>query len=74
MDQISKDDMIFIPYGNDGYQCKMKVKTGVISVRYKGIHLMTDSKRPYEVWYPEYGVPEGYQTADDIWEYIKKTK
>ena len=65
-----RDDMIFKPYMNDGYQCKMKISKGVISVRYGGKYLFTDEQHPYEVWYPDKDEPEGYQTPDDIWNYI----
>ncbi len=70
--ELLRDDMIFKPYnsGSGGYQCKMSIKTGVISVRYGGTSLMTDDKRPYEVWFPNDDEPTGYQTAQDIWDYI----
>lgn len=67
-----KDDMIFESYEFGGFQCKMKVSTGIISVRYGERNLFTDRDRIYEVWYPEDNVPTGYQTADDIWDYIRK--
>jgi len=72
-----QDDMLFEPYQFpddeiDGFQCKMKVSTGIISVRHKGRNLSTDKDGIYEVWYPEDDTPVGYQTADDIWNYIKK--
>lgn len=71
MNQFFKDDMLFVPYSYGGYQCKMKVKTGIISVRYMGSRLFTDKDHPYEVWYPNEDSPSGYQTAEDIWNYIK---
>jgi len=64
------EDMIYDI--DSGYQCKMKVQTGIISVRYKGYGLFTNENKPYEVWYPEDNAPTGYQTADNIWNYIKK--
>jgi carbon monoxide dehydrogenase subunit G len=71
MEPILRDDMVFYPYETDGYQCKMKIKAGTISVRFSGRSLFTDLDHPYEVWYPtDYG-PTGYQTAEDIWNYIK---
>ena len=68
-----KDDMIFEHYNGSsgGYQCKMKVKNGVISVRYGGRGLITSHNKPYEVWYPDEDAPTGDQTADDIWNYIR---
>ena len=75
-DWMMKDDMIFIPYKvnsddePDGYQCKIKTPKGVISVRYKGHALMANEGEPYEVWYPTDGTPTGYQTANDIFNYI----
>ena len=69
---MEKDDMIFVPYKTTGgFQCIMNIKAGRISVRYLGYGLFTDAKHPYEVWYPTEGAPTGYQTADDIWNYIK---
>ena len=69
---ICQDDMEFYPYPiQGGYQCRMKVKTGVISVRFGVDTLFTSESKPYEVWYPDRDVPDGYQTADDIWNYIK---
>jgi hypothetical protein len=67
-----KDDMIFEPYnsGSGGYQCKMKVKKGTISVRYGGHGLITTVDKPYEVWYPDEDTPIGEQTAEDIWNYV----
>ena len=56
---------------DNAWQCKMELRSGVISVRFGGYGLFTDSERPYEVWYPENDSPTGYQTADDIWSYIK---
>ena len=69
---ICQDDMEFYPYPlMGGYQCRMKVKTGIISVRFGGHRLLTSNTGPYEVWYPDRDVPDGDQTADDIWNYIK---
>lgn len=69
-----KDDMIFEPYmpeyRENAWRCVMEVSTGKISVRFGGRGLFTDNNRPYEVWYPEDDTPTGYQTADDIWDYI----
>lgn len=64
--------MIFLPYMDDGYQCKMNTSSGIISVRFNGAGLFADNERPYEVWYPTEDAPNGYQTADDIWDYILK--
>lgn len=69
---ILKDDMIFEPYPYGGYQCKMKTIKGIISVRYGDHGLFTNNNKPYEVWYPDRDEPDGYQTADDIWNYIKQ--
>lgn len=71
MNKFTQDDMEFTPYMDCGYQCKMKVKTGVISVRFGCNTLITNNERPYEVWYPDQDSPVGYQTAEDIWNYIK---
>ena len=74
--ELQKDDMIFKPYfivgedEPDGWHCVMNTERGRISVRYKGYGLFTDTKRPYEVWYPTETAPDGYQTADDIWDYV----
>ena len=68
---ICQDDMEFYPYPTGGYQCRMKVKTGIISVRFGGHGLFTSEEGPYEVWYPDRDTPDGDQTADDIWNYIK---
>ena len=67
-----KDDMIFNPYPFGGWQCIMDIKIGRISVRYGGYGLFTNGEYPYEVWYPTDDAPTGYQTADDIWKYIKQ--
>jgi len=69
-----QDDMIFCRYnsGSGGYQCKMNVATGLISVRFGGWGLITDAEHPYEVWYPDEDAPSGYQTADDIWDYVRR--
>ena len=66
-----RDDMNFVPYPLGGYQCKMKLKNGTMSVRFGCHTLFTDSAGIYEVWYPDRDEPDGYQTADDIWNYIK---
>lgn len=71
MENKIKDDMLFEPYMQDGYQCKIQTILGVISVRYGGVGLITDKDRPYEVCYPQQGSTTGYQTADDIFNYIK---
>ena len=34
--EFIKDDMLFKPYLYGGYQCKIKIRAGTISVRYKG--------------------------------------
>jgi hypothetical protein len=67
------DDFDFLPYMNDGYQCKVKCEKGIISIRYKGNNLIADEKRPFEVWYPNENSPTGYQTTDDVWNYIKSS-
>ena len=68
---LVNDDMIFVPYETmGGWQCIMNTSKGEISVRYLGRGLFTDDKGCYEVWYPEDTEPKGYQTADDIWNYI----
>jgi len=72
MDSFIKDDMLFVPYMDDGFQCKMKVNNGVISVRFGGSNLITDNEHPYEVFYPDKDAPYGYQTAADVWGYILK--
>jgi len=66
-----KDDMIFEPYVFGGFQCKIKIKIGIISVRFGSYGLFTSPKFPYEVWYPDHDSPDGDQTAEDIWNYIK---
>lgn len=71
MPDFIQDDMEFSKYMDCGYQCKMKVKSGIISVRFGCKNLITDTERPYEVWYPLDDTPTGYQTAEDIWNYIK---
>ena len=64
--------MVFKPYPlMGGWIAQIKVKDYLISVRYGGHGLLTDSGHPYEVWYPTQSEPDGYQTADDIWNYIK---
>lgn len=70
---LIKDDMLFKPYGNnDGYQCKIVIDIGTISVRFGGNGLITSTDKPYEVWYPTESTPSIYQTADDIYKYIKE--
>jgi len=72
---MEKDDMVFVNYMNqpDSWQCKMNVAAVLISVRL-GPRLVTDNERPYEVWYPTEDAPTGYQTANDIWDYISRNK
>ena len=66
-----KDDMIFKPYPlTGGYQCIMDTERGRLSVRTGSDTLFIDDDHPYEVWYPSEDAPIGYQTADDIWDYI----
>jgi len=74
MESFTQDDMLFVPYmcGSYGWQCKINTKLGVISVRFGGHGLLTDEQRPYEVYYPTEDSPSGFQTADDIWNYINK--
>ena len=69
-----QDDMVFIPYmgGSNGWQCKMNIAVGLISVRFGGWGLITDAAHPYEVWYPTEDAPTPYQTADDIWAYVRQ--
>lgn len=62
--------MVFHPYA-DGWQSKITLYCGTISVRYGGQGIFADKDHPYEVWYPTEDSPIGYQTADDIFEYIK---
>lgn len=72
-----QDGMLFKPYGNfefDGYQCKIETPNGTISVRCECSTLFIDTERPYEVWYPDDDAPIGYQTANDIFNYIKRMK
>ena len=68
---ICRDDMEFVEYPSGGYGCRMKVSTGIISVRFGSESLFKDEEHPYEVWYPDKDVTEGSQTADDLWNYIK---
>ncbi len=70
---LEQDDMIFEPYLFGGWHCKMEISKGTISVRMGGYGLMADRKHPYEVWYPERDVPDGYQTANDVWGYINES-
>ena len=69
---IVKDKMLFEPYMNDGYRCLLSYgRKKIISVRYRGVNLMTDNEHPYEVLYPgNDGIPTGYQTARDIFRFI----
>lgn len=69
-----KDDMFFMPYELGGYQCLILLEIGTISVRYGSPYLFTDNDHPYEVWYPTEDSPDGYQTADDIYNYIRKVQ
>jgi hypothetical protein len=66
------DDLPFIPYMDNGLQCLVFTDEGKISIRRDGFSLFTDKEHPYEVWYPTEAEPSGYQTADDIWNYIKQ--
>lgn len=67
------DDLPFIPYlTTGGLQAKISTKKGIISIRRGGHGLFVTNEKPYEVWYPDSDCPIGYQTADDIWNYIKK--
>ena len=69
------DDLPFVPYLTmGGLQAKITLKNGVLSVRRGGHGLIVSSDKPYEVWYPDRDCPDGYQTADDIWDYIKKQR
>jgi hypothetical protein len=70
---LNQDDMTFFPYMGrpDEWQCKMNISVGIISVRFGGHGLITNNECPYEVWYPDEDAPTPYQTADDIWTYIK---
>jgi hypothetical protein len=70
--ELIKDDMIFKPYIFGGWQCIMMTRIGKISVRYGGYGLITEHGKPYEVWYPTEDAPIGSQTADDIWDYIRR--
>jgi hypothetical protein len=65
------DDLLFVQYPYGGWQCKIKLKNGVVSVR-MGQGLFTDDLHPFEVWYPSESEPSGYQTSTDVWEYIKQ--
>jgi len=67
---IIKDKILFNPYMNDGWQSIMQTAKGKMSIRYKGKNLLTDDKHPYEVWYPKDDVSTGYQTAEDIFNYL----
>ena len=69
---MTKGDMIFKPYSlMGGHQCIMNTERGRISVRTGTDRLFIDKDHPYEVWYPDTYSPTGYQTADDIWNYIR---
>ncbi len=75
-EEIIIDDIIFLPYnpeleGKWGIQSLMKTSKGILSVRAKGEGLFISKERPYEVWYPGDEEPTGYQTADDIFNWIK---
>lgn len=69
-----QDDMVLIHYmgGSNGWQCKMNIAVGFISIRFGGWGLITDAEHPYEVWYPTEDTPTPYQTADDIWAYVRQ--
>lgn len=68
---IIQDDMCFKPYAYGGYQCLIETKVGRISVRFGSNSLFTDNVGKYEVYYPTEDAPDGYQTSDDIFNYIK---
>jgi len=69
------DDFPFVPYiTTGGLQAKIQTKRGIISIRRDGHGLIVSSDKPYEVWYPDESEPTGYQTAEDIWNYIKLNK
>ena len=66
------DDFPFVPYLTmGGLQAKIPCKKGVISIRRDSDGLIISSDKPYEVWYPDRDCPDAYQTAEDIWGYIK---
>jgi|GEM_PF-5354405 len=69
---LIREDMVFLPYGYGGYQCKIELACGTISVRFGGHGVLTDKDGPYEVWYPGEDAPTPRETADDIREYIKQ--
>ena len=71
MCQIIYNDLLFTPYMNDGYQCKIPTKKVIISVRYKGANLIANNDKPFEVWYPDEDSPTGYQNDEDVYNYIK---
>ena len=72
--EFMQDDFIFKPYPSGGYQSIVMLSIGRLSIRCKSNGLFIDKNRPYEVWYPTDDVPTGYQTGEDIWNYIKKVK
>lgn len=78
--KIIFDDLEFEPYYlgslDLGYQCVIETENGRLSIR-RGKEndkcgLFVSDSHPYEVWYPERDAPDGWQTAEDIWNYIKK--
>ena len=73
MNEIIFDDMVFKPYPTmGGYQCIIQTKHGKISVRFGGYGLMNQEPGLYEVFYPSEDAPIINQTAEDIFNYIKK--
>jgi hypothetical protein len=70
-----QDDFVFEPYGGipGAYRCEIPLKTGNLSIRFGGHGLFTSKDNPYEVWYPGEAEPDGYQTAEEIWRYIRLT-
>lgn len=74
MNSFIQDDMLFTQYLDNGWQCIIKLPIGNISVRFGGYGLFTNKEQPYEVWYPTEDSPIGYQTANDIWNYINEHK
>jgi hypothetical protein len=71
MQDFIKDDMLFRPYPTGGYQCIIPTRKGLLSVRYGGHGLFTTPDKPYEIMLPT-GEVRGSQTADDIFDYVKK--
>ena len=69
---IVVDDILFEPYMDDGYQAKIHIDIGIISVRYKGKGLIVSDDEPFEVFYPTDDSPTPYQTSFDVYNYILK--